>query len=714
AYLRWLEIEYAKNEAEQLESSDQWAESEKLWRQTYHHHPLDGEVLSRMVRAKTQKFINAAYLLLGSGDQEDADKALTLLQDAQTDQEIGNSYEIRIGLAEIYKVLGNIEHAIDILIKTRSEGETADQIENRINTYKKEKRIQETLNKVEAGISGIVLDERPKESEAIQDSYFKIKTALIILTEAKKDPLIGDVKRIQEKIDDIFYKQKQAILTQVESEIERAPQRGQINALLALMDLQGLEEVIDIPEEARESIGRIRSMDLNIKAVAGQLKKMDTRVDIDQRYSEEALQEYNLIADRLKVFLDTSKLFDYDDKEKICRDFENMHGKILSKIADIKDIVQLLLRTQNETLWENAVKRSDFRELEILKARLQQIESSDLLDVVKFFGKLEEWEILTSYLEKKIADILIDYDEEKYIEVVAVIDALKIKPSRIEQVDLRVMTKEEYLQIHQWMQTKLLVMGDMEGSDLMGWDQVRQDAQNRGGNYQIWEDWLSLSRNLADPIFKKFNLYKHHLNQPLPWDDSQIDSILNDLIDQNNISRTFEVLLPQVIAPGMETYKIVNPEGENYSINIKVNNPLPLILQKWGWEEIYQDSRGILETILKKKPSDAISPNAEEILKQGEAGYDALNKCFEEAKIKIDNLVREIESLSGFPINKELKEIKDMGDTYKLESRLGDAKKIGASNEEEFRWVRIYTNLLEDMKSEPETIIEKILSWFGR
>ena len=367
-------------------------------------------------------------------------------------------------------------------------------------------------------------------------------------------------------------------------------------------------------------------------------------------------------AQRLKTFAGLITLYSGDLQEE--EEQINSARPIVNQRFDKLDALMIYLEESKDAhLWQDALQRGDFKELDNLLAKTKAMEFSGILEIENLEARLHETKAVHKYISGAILDIKKNFSLiEDFSAVRKKIADIKVRPhSLLEGKNFAQIQQAEYKAILDFMSDKLQIADTRGDEDLLiGWEQVDHVAGQRGAELSIWKDWSQSVEPRVSNVAVAYDRSKVH-------DDTKLGQKRRDWTE--------------------------------------VESAIQDALTITGDEPINED--GEIVPVFSKK--------AKELKESGNDRHLELDRQLEHTLAQINNIDAEIDRLGGFPCNEELSNLLKQENWNRLEKRLKSGDDIGPSTPEEEKYLQIYHNqlLLVKKKSEEKNILQRIREKIG-
>ena len=472
AYIRWVEVEWGKVQAEAKESTQDWRTAVQIWRKLDLNHPGTLDVESGLRGALIQNAVMEADRLIYNEHQER--EAISVLHAVQIERGLNTSWEVLLKLSEAYSRIGEFEHAFGTLDEAGRFGAHKSTIKSKKAEIEREKIIQTALlnaeNKISMG--------SPRE-------------AFIVLNEVLTKPTVQKSQRLRERRDQLFQSEQEKLLKIAQEARSSALDGDKVRAVTALVDLRELEELMELSNSKRRSEKELSKLKGDLIGVAETLLDNINNFDTTSTSLASSLSEAEKMAGRLQTFLEVIPLFEKElgeIKERLEKRRRN-HNKELQKL---KSLNILLEETKQASLWELAIKFNDFGPLIEKYQAIQAVELTRIPDFYRFERRLKEWQKIHAYLHEQIKTLkqLLNV-EENYEKMIELLHRLTSRPdAESGGMDWQQLQHSDYEQILKIMDGNFRLVNIYgDGKDLVGRTDIEAEIIRRQQQLELWVDW---------------------------------------------------------------------------------------------------------------------------------------------------------------------------------------------------------------------------------
>lgn len=587
AAARWIELKHGMAEAAAIGSTGAWDKAVEMWEELDLIYPLTPSVQEGLKQAYIQQ---ALLRMNGHLDQGEPAKALAVLQAAQQRPELIESVEIKFGLALVYERLKDFDKAQQVLKTIRSQDAgIRQQVEERVANLKREAIIHAALGQADE------LEAQAKAGGVKEITRRKlVRGALEALKKALDAGNGNRSRRLEERFNGLYRGEEARLLQTITDEIAKNTAEGNLDALLAMVDLEQLEDLKGIPagqKNSRKKLAALKKGALEnlVKYLVREARKLDPNPDNFDFVDEAAQPLYDKARDtysKLQIVRGYSK--DALLEERIAR-LSTIVGN-LERLLKLDEDEQgktdpwqdaVLEDGRNSTIWLKALAANDFTKLEQIQRNLEGMQLHQVNEVKAFILKLADVKRAAEHLNNGIADIRLGYREEKFSAVAEKIVELRDIRSMEDVSDLRMLNETLYRQLYEWVSQRLSVH-TFDNATADGWENVRQDALKREENWSIWNRWVESLK----PYLERASAAKNLADQfevELPWLNAQ--GVVDTAAACGTLPPNARAWLPGLLALQGEskTLEVINPAGESYQAEFVLGDNLPLTYRMWAW-----------------------------------------------------------------------------------------------------------------------------------
>jgi serine/threonine protein kinase len=472
AYIRWVEVEWGKEQAEAKESTQDWRTAVQIWRKLDLNHPGTLDVESGLRGALIHNAVMEADRLMYNEHQER--EAISVLHAVQKERGLNTSWEILLKISEAYSRIGEFEHALGTLGEAERYGAHKSTTKSKKADIEREKIIQTALlnaeNKLSIG--------SPRE-------------AFIVLSDVLSKPTVNKSQRLRERRDQLFQSEQGKLLKIAQEARSSALDGDKVRAVTALVDLRELEDLMELPQNKRRSGKELSKMKGDLSEVAETLLGNVHNFDTTSISLGRSLREGEKLVGRLQTFLEVIPLFEKEMGE--FKERLEMRRRNLSKETQkLKRLNIMLEDAKQSSHWEQALRLNDF---DLLNEKYQLMQAAGLTripDFYRFERRLQEWQRIHTYILEQIEELnrLFNGDED-FDNSIVLLRRLTSRPDtgsggttwqQLEHSDY-----EQILKIMNGHFRIVNIYGD--GDDLVGPDDIEAEAIQRHQQLETWIGW---------------------------------------------------------------------------------------------------------------------------------------------------------------------------------------------------------------------------------
>jgi hypothetical protein len=650
---RWVEVQWGKRQAVGEEKQANWRGAVETWRTLDTYHPGVKEVKQGLRNARIQYTVNRSlYLLQNDHKGEDA---LALLRDLQKEQEMDNAWEVNLALADTHAFLGQFESAfgnIDQSERIVGSMDVSQQKEIRA-------RLQERRKDLESQRIVYTCSEDAKNKVLLGNDADAIR----VLQAGMGNPKMKDGSSLCELRDDIFDRASDALLQKVEQDRNRGNDEGKILAITALVDLQTLEELIGQPAEMRRSSEGLNRLRADLGAVAETVIRDAMGFDPSSLPLEQAMNQASSISSRLQTFDNVIPLFT-QELEPVRERLNRRRADMSAMLKGLQDLDKALRQTQDQTLWDSAICTGDFNKLEQYQASIRKLDLSNLPEVSSYEKRLEETKEVYAHLLRIINDVKNQFSRaENFSEVKKIIVESSVQPSyRANDQAWQAVHVREYDNIRRQLDDRLRVPDVYGKSDLVGWQKVLEQAEERGGELELWLDWDRECAYKMDAASQAVTQAEAENNAPTRDKKANWEKVRDTA---------------QAVLAGL-TYSegtVLDAEGATHSVLVV------------GARDAYGN------------PLPSRSQNAKRFQEEGKRRMVLADGWLHTAETQLSAL-NDVLKRRGFPTQREFADAVAHKDWNSLEKLLARAREAGVTDDDERKRVDVYARTLEKQRQQ--------------
>ncbi|MBK6647479.1 MAG: hypothetical protein IPG44_17325 [Anaerolineales bacterium] len=478
---RWVEVEWGKRLAHQEEKRSNWQGAVSIWKGLDNHYPGVVAVKRGLQNARIQDTINRAYYMVHN-DHKGRD-ALALLKALQAEPDMSNSWELNLALAETYETLGEFDSAFGNLdqIERVTGGLDAEQ-QKEIRAQVERKRAALESQQV---VYTCIADAKNKMTAG-----YPIEALRMVIQEGIENPKVTDPTSLQDLRDDIFNEASQELLSKTKIEQDKGTGEGKIQAVIALVDLQTLEDLIGQPIAKRRSTTGLNRLRNDLASVASTVILAAGDFDPTTMPLMQAISTASAISAQLQTFDNVTNVFNAElepVREKLTRSRRN----IASILSNLQTLEKTLKDSENQSLWESAILTGDFEILKQYLVRINKLDLNEMPEVRAFDKRLSETQEAYHYLLNVIGQIRHKFSvEEDFGFVKDEIVKNKVQPPYRENTQAwQIIHAKEYEYIHSLLDDRVRVPDVYGRNDLVGWQKALEQAEEREKELELWQEW---------------------------------------------------------------------------------------------------------------------------------------------------------------------------------------------------------------------------------
>ena len=651
---RWVEVQWETRLAISEEKRANWSGAVDIWRRLDNHHPGVLDVKRGLRNARIQYTGNRAHYLIHNDHK--SEDALKLLRELQAEPEMDNSWELNVALAETYESLGHFESAfgnLDQAIRITS-GLDDDALQKEIHT-----RLQEKREELESQRVIYTCTEDAKNKLSLRNTA----EALRAIQTGMKNPKVKDNTPLRQLRDEVFARASDDLLQKVQQERDKGTDDGKIQAVTALVDLQTLEELVEQPVEQRRSSGGLNRLRADLASVADAVIR--TALDFDPAILplEHAITQATELSSRLQTFDNVIPLFNAElepVREKLKKRRVDTAG-ILKNLQELKKTLQ---NTHTQSLWDAAIHTGDFLMLDQYLNSIHKLELNTLPEVRAYEKRLEETKETCTNLLNVISDVKLKFNPpgEDFEAVKKMVVESSVQPSyRVNGQAWQALHAREYEEIRRLLDDHLRVPDIYGSGDLVGWQKVLDQAEERAHELELWREWDRLCSYKMDAAAQSLHVAESQREEPVRIRKANWEKV------RDNAQSTLELL----------TYS----ESAGSESNEVSRNMLTV---------------GILDP--QKVPVPARSRKAKDIQEEGKRRKILVEDWRYRSETQILALA-EVLDRRGFPTQREFADAVAQKDWERLDKLITRAREAGITSEDERKRVEVYARILEEQRN---------------
>lgn len=643
--VRWAEVQWGQRQALQAERDAQWRQAIHVWQNLNLHYPEHPEVRRGLRRARIQHAIQRARVLYYN-DHKGSD-AIAVLQELRQEPEMENAWEISLVLAEIYAMMGEFDHAYGNLnhvehLLLHLPSEIQAEVSDQVAKVRTEVEYQQAV--FEYRQAALRSEQSGNTLEAIQI----LRTALAD-ERVQRDP--GPLKDLYEEI---FQRATRTLLQKAQEEQKKGTDEGKIQAVIALVELQALEELAEVPLASRRSTRELERLRSELAMVAETVIRNANEFDPSLVPLSQALNLASELSSRLQAFDSVIPIFE-EEIQAVRERLSKRRREMSTLVENLRKVKQILDQVSSPKVWETAIQNGDFGPLENHWEHIMRLELHTLPEARAFEKRLDETKEIYSLIARTIGEVKKRFGNEEYEEVVRLI------VERAEQPALRANGQPwgavygaEYKEIYRLLGERLRIPNVYGEGELVGWEDVLHEAQVRVSNLELWQSWQKQASYKMEKLEAALRQTEAHLpSTPLRQKQADWERVLSAA--QDAIS-----LLKSTSENGVTWIGPLDDQKQIVPVRSKISR------------RIQNEARQWLEF-------------AQEWLKN--------------AEIELENLGHQLQQ-AGFPSEAEFADAVKYKDSARLEKLLERARQAGITNETERKRVETYARVLEQWKQE--------------
>jgi hypothetical protein len=641
---RWAEVHWGRRQALEEEKAANWQAALNIWTRLNSSHPGLPEVRRGLRNARIRYAINRAYFLVHNHHK--GEEAIHLLQELQAEPEMENAWELNLALADTYEALGNFDSAFGNLRQ-------AERIVRNLPENERQQILASLHEKVQSLESSQVIYTASAEARQkfLEGDYAE---ALRILQVAIQNPKVRNNAALIELRDELFERASAELLATARQEREKGSNEGKIMAVTALVKLQHLEELMNIPEASRRSSEQLKRLRSDLKPAVESAINEVRDFDPATMPLEQSIRRATELVARLQTFENVTPIFTAE-MEPFRESLKRRTSEMAETLKQLNELKTLLTQASQPDVWEAAVRTGDFDWLEQQKAAMRKLGLPMVPEVRAFERRLAEYQEAYELLINAIREIKEAFTvrEDFALAKQHIIETSALPDVRKNNERWQVIHAREYEAMRRVVGERLRIADVYGGSDIVGWNQVLEQAESRAAELERWQEWDRQSARRLDLAAKALENAEACKDEPhrirlAAWEKVR--------------DRAREALESLTFARG--------DDSEHQSLDREVGVP--------GLEARSRKAKEILEEGKRRKII------AEEWLNRAEIEISALNDLLAQR---------------GFPTEREFSEATAQRDWARLERLLARAREAGITNEDEKKRVEIYTRVLNENKN---------------
>lgn len=663
---RWAEVEWGKREASLEEKRSNWQGAVSIWSRLDNNHPGTSTVKHGLRNARIQQAVNRAHYLVHN-DHNGKD-ALTLLKGLQAESDMDNAWELHLALAETYENLGEFESAFGNMSQAQRV------IANLDGDEQRKIRSQLDQKRVELERRQIIYTCIEEARKAMAGSPAE---AIRVLQAGIENPTVTDSTPLRNLHDDIFKKTSQDLINKAKEEQDKGSDEGKIQAVTALVELQTLEELTGRPLEKRRSIAELNRLRTDLASVANAVVMAAGDFDPQTMPLAQAITEASSISARLQTFDNVTNVFT-EELEPVREKLTKRRRDIGTILENLQSLERTLQEAGNQKYWEFAIQNSDFEILQQYFERVRKLELNGMQEVHSFERRLSETQESYQYLLDIIGQIRQKFSvDEDFVFVMNRILESKVQPPyRKNNQTWQIIHAREYEDMRVLLNERMRVPDVYGRSDLVGWQKVLEQAEEREKELGLWREWDKTCARYMDIAERDVKITRAHPSD-LPTRVKKIDW-----------------------EKGLETARaaisaLTYPKEEKFTD--------PVDGQEKTREMLVIGTRDIRDIAVPIR-----SRAVKDIQEAGKHRKEIADQWVYAAEMQIDALQAVLEQ-RGFPTAEEFKNATFQSDWDRLEGLLTRAREAGVTNASEQNRVATYAKVLENERKK-----QNKKSWWSR
>ncbi|MEI7987723.1 MAG: hypothetical protein WCI88_01685 [Chloroflexota bacterium] len=500
--VRWAEMNWEMYRVKEKIENGAWEDAEQILKELNIHYPRQPEIENKLREARIQRLISKAQSLLAGGDTENV---ISLLSSDQVEDDLRNTPEISLALAQAFASRRDYVQAFDLLAQTG------------IRYPKALKSIEQKRCEIQALQAWNInseeswdLDNKDSETWSINgpmDALGALKTAL-------KEGAFENRENLLNLQKNYFDQASKHLLDIARTKQNAGTTEEKADAVIAILDLRRLEDIVEKPEAELMSSQRILVLKESFEDVA--IKLVDSFNDLSEQYDLSlsiTLSQTKQLHSRMEGLLNAARSYKINlnlDLQQSIRDVIIMRDKLTE--------VEIYLKQASDVkIWNKALQNGDFDQLNQLLKNVQRMDLDNILEIRHFKVKIEEWKEVHDDLTQHIISIKKLYKDGDFQQVLEKLGGVRNlqdqrkdgKPWRqvIENED-----RHDFQHIRQIMEPRLSLADIYEDKSLVGWEEVENLANDHLKDQTAWNNWnencirlltaLSEAGNQADSLSK--------------------------------------------------------------------------------------------------------------------------------------------------------------------------------------------------------------------
>jgi hypothetical protein len=653
---RWVEVQWGRQQALYDEKRVNWSSALKIWSKLDVSYPGVPEVKRGLRNARIKHTIGQArYKMENDHKGEDA---LTLLRDLQKEPEMDNAWELNLALAETHAFLGQFDSAFGNLDQSvRIVGGLDDDQRRDIAVRLQAKREEIESQRV---IYHCYNDAKNKHASG------NTAEALRALQAGIKNPIVKNDKSLRELRNEIFANASADLLQKAQEERKKGTDDSKVLAVTALVDLQTLEELIEQSPEARRSGGELKRLSADLAPAADAVTREAFDFDPASLPLAQAIEQASSLSARLQTFDTVIPLFTAE-LEQVKEKLKKRRSDMTAALKNLQTLDATLRQATNQSLWESAVRTGDFSVLEQYQSTIRKLELNTLPDVRAYDKRLEETQEVYNNILRIVSEVKKKFSqEEDFAGVKKLLVEGSVQASyRANEEAWQSVHSREYEDIRRLLDDRLRVPDVYGDSDLVGWQRVLEQAEQRAGELELWQNWAKQCEYKMDAASQAF---------------SQAES---ERDTGHRIRKTNWEKARDAARSALEVLAYSEKMGEDAATAI--SRPAFIVGAR--------DARDL--------PVPSRSRKAKELLEEGKARKEFADGWLHKAETQISAL-NDLLERRGFPAQTEFSDAVAQKDWERLEKLLARAREAGITDEDERKRVDTYARVLEQQRQQKE------------
>jgi hypothetical protein len=490
--------------------------------------------------------------------------------------------------------------------------------------------------------------------------------AIRVLQAGMNHPKIKDAMLLRQLRDEIFARTSDDLLQKVQDERAKGSDEGKILAVTALVDLQTLEGVVGQPTETRRSTEGLNRLRADLGSVAEAVIRTAMDFDPSTLSLEQAINQASDISSRLQTFDNVIPLFTAE-LEPIREKLKKRRTDISTALKNLQELDKILQQTRNQMLWDSAVRTGDFQSLEQYQASIRKLELNTLPEVRAYDRRLDETKEVHAHLLQIISEVKQKFSrDEDFATVKKMIVEGSVQSSyRTDDQAWQAVHVHEYDDIRRLLDDRMRVPDVYGNSDLVGWEKVLEQAEERAQELELWQAWDKQCEYKMDTAEKAFTLAESHREDPIR-------------IRKSNWEKVRETA--QVIIEALAYLEEIQSEAGGDARSVLIVG--------------VRDVRDI--------PVPARSRRTKEILAEGKRRRGVADDWLHKSETQI-SVLNDLLERRSFPTPREFADAVAQKDWDRLEKLLVRAREAGITDDDERRRVEVHARLLEQQRTVTST-----------